>query len=65
MQNSFGSVVLNGTELTVFDEDVLLAIISTKNKLLVEIITLIQALEKYQILLEQLGEVQNLMLMEI
>ena len=30
MQNSFGSVVLNGTELTVFDEDVLLAIISTK-----------------------------------
>lgn len=33
MQNSFGSVVLNGTELTVFDEDVLLAIISTKKQI--------------------------------
>lgn len=34
MQNSFGSVVLNGTELTVFDEDVLLAIISTKKQII-------------------------------
>jgi hypothetical protein len=33
MQNTFGSVVLNGTELTVFDEDVLLAIISTKKQI--------------------------------
>lgn len=34
MENSFGSVVLNGTELTVFDEDVLLAIISTKKQII-------------------------------
>lgn len=33
MQNSFGSVVLSGTELTVFDEDVLLAIISAKKQI--------------------------------
>ncbi len=33
LQNSFGSVILNGYELTVFDEDIFLAIISTKKQI--------------------------------